>query len=166
MFAVHLMRKTTSVHLLNFITQIYMAHFKNIRKRGKPSNLNEVTTYLRRDILLWLFGGLHKTKIFWRNTTWTLATAQMVFQAFSKQEMELFLPLPGLWSKNFFYIMFLICSKGFKINFQNRKWNYPNRRWNYFSHFQASDQITSFRKCFLFVPRGSKLIYETGNGII
>ena len=28
----------------------------------------------------------------------------------SKQEMELFLPLPGLWWKNFFYKMFLICT--------------------------------------------------------
>ena len=52
----------------------------------------------------------------------------------------LFLPLWGLWSKNFFYKMFLIWSKGFKIDFQNRKWNYPNRKWNHFSHFQASDQ--------------------------
>ena len=58
--------------------------------------------------------------------------------------MELFLPLPDLGSKNFFYKMFLICSKGFKIDFQNRKWNYPNRKWNYFSHFQASDQELNF----------------------
>ena len=80
----------------------------------------------------------------------------------SKQEMELFLPLPGLWSKNFFYKMFLICSKGFKINFQNRKWNYPNRKWNYFSTFQASDQKVSFTKCFSFDPRDSKLIFKIG----
>ena len=36
----------------------------------------------------------------------------------SKQEMELFIPLPGPWSKNLFYEMFLIWSKEFKINFQ------------------------------------------------
>merc|ERR1712208_222803 len=84
----------------------------------------------------------------------------------SKQEMELFLPLSGLKTKNFFYKMFLICSKGLKINFQNRKWNYPNRKWNYFSHFQASDEKTSFTKCFSFDPRGPKLIFKTGNGII
>ena len=84
----------------------------------------------------------------------------------SKQEMELFLPLPGLWSKNFFYKMSLIFSKGLKIDFQNRKWNCPNRKWNHFSHFQASDQKTSFTKCVLFVPRGSKLIFKTGNGIV
>ena len=39
----------------------------------------------------------------------------------SEQEMELFLPLPGLWSKNLLYKMFLIYSKGHKIDFQNRK---------------------------------------------
>ena len=61
-----------------------------------------------------------------------------------KQEMELFLQLPGLWSKNLFYKISLICSKWFKIDFQNRKWNYPNRKWNYFSHFQASDSKTSY----------------------
>ena len=84
----------------------------------------------------------------------------------SKQEMELFLPLPDLWSKNFFYKMFVICSKGIKINFQNRKWNNPNRKWNYFSHFQASDQKTSFIKCNSLFLRNSKWIIKTGNGII
>ena len=57
----------------------------------------------------------------------------------SKQEMELFPSLPDLWSKNFFYKMFFICSKGFKIDFGNRKWNYSNRKWNYSSYFQTSD---------------------------
>ena len=38
-----------------------------------------------------------------------------------KQEMELFHPLPDLWSKNFFYKMFLIYAKEFEIDFQNRK---------------------------------------------
>ena len=57
----------------------------------------------------------------------------------SKQEMELFLLLPGLWSKNFSYNNFSISTKEFKICFQNRKSNYPNRKWNHFSHFQASD---------------------------
>ena len=73
----------------------------------------------------------------------------------------LFLSLMGFedhWSKNLFYKRFFICSKGFKINFQNRKWNYPNRKWNYFSHFQASDQKTSFTKCLSFNLRVSKLI--------
>ena len=83
-----------------------------------------------------------------------------------KQDMDLFLLLPGLWSKNFFYKMFLICSKDFKINFQNRKWNYPNRIWNYFSHIQAFNQKTSFTKCFSLVPGVSKLIFKTGKGII
>ena len=60
----------------------------------------------------------------------------------------------------------LICSKGFKMDFQNRKWNYPNRNWNYFSSFKGSNQKISFTKYFSFVPRDSKLIFKTGNGII
>ena len=35
----------------------------------------------------------------------------------SKQEMELFIPLPGLWWNEYFYKMFLVWSKEFKINF-------------------------------------------------
>ena len=35
----------------------------------------------------------------------------------SKQEMELFYLLPGLWLKNFFYKMFLIFTEVFKIDF-------------------------------------------------
>ena len=115
--------------------------------------------------------------------------------------MELFLPLPGLWSKNFFYKMFLYQSKGFKINFQNRKRNFqtgngifsPSSRLlikklllqnvsqNWFSKqemelFKQEMELflplpdlwskTSFTKCFSFVPRVSKLISKTGNGII
>ena len=67
-----------------------------------------------------------------------------------KQEMELFLPLPVLWSKNFFNKNFLISTQEFKIDFQNRKRNYLNRKRNYFSHFLASDQKTSFTRCFTF----------------
>ena len=85
---------------------------------------------------------------------------------FSKHEMELFIVFPGLHSKNFFYKMFLIFTKEFRIDFQNRKWNDPNRKWNYLSYIQASDQKTSFTKCFSFKPRSSKLIFINGNGII
>ena len=56
-----------------------------------------------------------------------------------KLEMELFFLLPDLQSKNFFYKMFLIYTKEFKIGFQNRK-------WNYLSDFQASNQKNSFTK--------------------
>ena len=41
-----------------------------------------------------------------------------------KQEIELFLSLPGFGST-------IICSNGVNIDFQNRKWNYPNRKWIY-----------------------------------
>ena len=49
-----------------------------------------------------------------------------------KQEMELFLPLPGLWSKKFFYKMFLIYFNELNIDFPDRKWNHPKKKWNYF----------------------------------
>ena len=62
--------------------------------------------------------------------------------------------------------MFLIWSKVLKKYFQNRKWNNSNWKWNYFFNFQASDQKTSFSTSFSYVPRGSKLSFKTGNGII
>ena len=80
--------------------------------------------------------------------------------------MEFFLPLPVLWSKNFFNKNFLISTQEFKIDFQNRKRNYLNRKRNYLSHFRASDQKTSFKRCFTFFPRSLRLIFKTGNGII
>ena len=66
--------------------------------------------------------------------------------------MELFLPFPELWWKNFFYKLFLIRIKGFKINFQNRK-------WNYFSHFQTSDE-NLFYKMFLIRSKGFKINFQ------
>ena len=60
------------------------------------------------------------------------------------QNRKLFLPLPGLLSKIFFYNILSVLTQEFKISFQNRKWNYPNKTWNYFSHFLASDQKTYF----------------------
>ena len=78
--------------------------------------------------------------------------------------MELFHQLLGLWSNNFFYKIFLIFTKEFKMAFQYRKWNYPNKKWNYSSHFQASYQKTTFTKCFLSLPRVQKLIFITRNG--
>ena len=84
----------------------------------------------------------------------------------SKQERELFLPLPVLWSKNFFNKNFLISTQEFKIDFQNRKRNYIKRKRNYLSHFWASDQKTSFTTFSPYLPRNSKLIDKTVNGII
>ena len=76
----------------------------------------------------------------------------------SKQEMELFHPLPGIWSKNFFCKIILIWSKEFKFNFRKRKWNNPNRKWNYFSHFQVSNKNV-FYKMFLICSKGFKINY-------
>ena len=73
----------------------------------------------------------------------------------SKHEMELFFPNSRPLIKKL--LLQNICSEVFKIDFQNKK-------WNYFSHFQA--RKTSFKKCCLFVPRGSKLIFYRGNRII
>ena len=56
--------------------------------------------------------------------------------------------------------------EGVQIKFQDRKWNFPNRKSNYFSHFEASDQKTHLTNFFSSDPRGSKLIFKTGNGII
>ena len=71
----------------------------------------------------------------------------------SKQEMVLFLPLPDLWSKNFFYNIFSILPKKLEIGFQNRKWNYPKRKWNYFSRFQVSDHKTFFTTSYPYEPK-------------
>ena len=77
----------------------------------------------------------------------------------SKQEMELLLPLPGLLSKNFFYNIFFIFPKEFKIGFKNKKWNYLNRKWNYFSHFLASDQ-NFFYHIFSIFPKELKIRFQ------
>ena len=82
----------------------------------------------------------------------------------SKQEMELFLLLPYLESKNFCDKIFSIFTKEFKTSFRNRKWNYQNRKWNYFSYFHSSK--TSFTECFQFFPGSLKPVLETENGMI
>ena len=84
----------------------------------------------------------------------------------SKQEMELFLPLPVIGLKNFFNKRFLIRPNNCKMVFRNRKWNYLNRKWNYFSPFQSLDQKTSFTKVSPFDPTNPKWFSEIGNGII
>jgi hypothetical protein len=84
----------------------------------------------------------------------------------SKQEMELFLLIPVIWSKNFFNKSFPFLSDNYKIEIRNRKWNYLDRKWIYFSHFQLSDQKTSLTKVSPFGLTISKRFSETGNGII
>ena len=75
----------------------------------------------------------------------------------SKQEMELFLLLPELQSKNVFYKMFLTYTSESKTDFENSNWNYfdnaakigfKNRRENYFFYFLSSNQKISLSKCF------------------
>ena len=62
--------------------------------------------------------------------------------------------------------MSLIFTWVFINDFQNRKWNYPNRKWNYFTHFQASEQKTSFSTSYPYEPRSLQLVFNTGIGII
>jgi len=78
---------------------------------------------------------------------------------------EIFI-FPDLWSKNFFYKMFLTFTNKSKTGFENRKLNYPNRKWNYFSYFLTFDQKTSFTKYFKILSMSLKLVLKTGNGII
>ena len=56
----------------------------------------------------------------------------MVQNSFQKEEMELFLPLQDIWSKNFSNTSIYIWSDVFKTVLTNRKWNYLNRKQNYF----------------------------------
>ena len=113
----------------------------------------------------------------------------------SKQEMELFLLLRDLKSKNFFYKKFLNFIIEYKAGFSNRKWNYfsyfltsdqntsnflqqlqklvqktgwnyLNRKWKYFSYFLTSDQKTSFNKMFFTFNNDTKTCFENRNGII
>ena len=67
----------------------------------------------------------------------------------SEQEMELFLPLPGLSSKNFFHNIFFILTKEFKIDFQ-QEIQLP----------KLETQISIFTKCFSFLPRSSNWLLE------
>ena len=59
---------------------------------------------------------------------------------------SILLLLPGLQTKNFFYMMILNFLKELKFYFQNKKWNHLSRNGIFFAYFQASDQKTSFTK--------------------
>ena len=153
-----LIKKTSFTKCFSFVSRGWKLFLKTGNKNTKTANgiIPPTSRPLIKKLLLQIINHLIQGAQNW------FSKQEMEL---SKQEMEIFLPLPGLWSKNFFYKIFLIWSKGFKMDFPNRKWNYPNRKWNYFSHFHASDQKTSFAKYFSFDPRSSKLIFKTGNGI-
>ena len=80
----------------------------------------------------------------------------------SKQEIELFLLLSELQSKNVFYEMFITFTNKFTTGFEKRKWNYLNRKWNYISYFQNLNKKTSFRKCFKLLLMSLKPVSKTG----
>ena len=75
--------------------------------------------------------------------------------------MELFLLLPDLQSKNFFYKKFVTFKNESKTGFENRKWNYLNRKWNYFSYFVTSNHKPSFTKSFWLLKANPKLFLKT-----
>ena len=53
----------------------------------------------------------------------------------SKQEMKIFMPLPGLRSKTYFKKCFSFDPRGFKIDFKNRKPIYPKQQ-SFLDNFQ------------------------------
>ena len=62
-----------------------------------------------------------------------------------KQKMELFLLFSQLWSKNFFYKMFLNFANEFKTGFKNGKLNYLNsEHFEHSEHFMHSVHIEHF----------------------
>ena len=66
-----------------------------------------------------------------------------------KQEMELFLLLTGLQSKNFFDKVWSIQFKDSET--RNRKWNYFSRKFNYFTYLDKSYVISNLCSYALFV---------------
>ena len=66
-----------------------------------------------------------------------------------KQEIELFLLLRGLQSKNFFDKVWSIQFKDSET--RNRKWNYFSRKFNYFTYLDKSYVISNLCSYALFV---------------
>ena len=71
--------------------------------------------------------------------------------------MEFFSNFQGSDQKTSFTKCF---SKGFKIDFQNKKLNYLKRKGNHFSHFEVSDQKSFFFEMFLICSKGFKIDFQ------
>ena len=67
----------------------------------------------------------------------------------SKQEMKIFMPLPGLRSKTYLKKRFSFVSRGVKIDFQDRKRNDPNRKLNYFSYISLWPKNFFYKRFFI-----------------
>ena len=130
----------------NFFYQMFLIHTKEFKIDFQNRKWNYLSYFQASDQKLLLPNVSH--------------SHQGVQNWFSKQEMKLFIPVSGLWSKNFFTKFFFIYTKEFKIDFQNRIWNSSYWKWNYLSYFKACDQKISFRKYFSLKPRISELIFK------
>ena len=76
-----------------------------------------------------------------------------------KEEMELFLLLPGLWSKTSFtkyYSMF----QGAHHRFSKQETESLEQEMDYFAYLQASDQKTSFYKIYLIYSKRLKIDFQ------
>ena len=65
---------------------------------------------------------------------------------YKKQEIELFLPNKGLWSKNFFYKMFPIFLKEPYLDYLNRKLNFLKQAMELFFGARAPLELTFVKK--------------------
>ena len=118
----------------NFFNKIFTIFTKETKSSLKNRKLNGIIFPIPRSRI--------KRLIFIHQFYWGVK-----FQ-FYKQEMELFLLFPDLWSKNLFYKKLLTFTMESKTGVEKRKRNYPNRKWNYFSYFLTTDLTTSFTICF------------------
>ena len=80
----------------------------------------------------------------------------------SKQEMELFLPLPGLWSKNFFYKMFLTFNNDTKNSFWKQEMELSKQEIELFLLFTDHWPNNFFYKIFLNFINEVKAGFESG----
>ena len=57
-------------------------------------------------------------------------------------------------------------NQGVQNSFSKQEMELSNQEMEFFLHFQASNQKTSFTRCFTFFARSFKLIFKTGNRMI
>ena len=167
---------TTSLHLYpQFLGRLQKWSFFVVKKAAEPNLIFYFTKNFALILVCNSWSVCHSLQV---NITDFLDLINLKFfygaeldfsiqeMKWSKQKMELFYLLPGLWSKDILYIIFFcIFFKKFKIDFQNRKLNDLNMKWNYFTQLWPLIEKLFITKCCSFSTRCSKLIFKTGNGI-
>ena len=106
--------------------------------------------------------GLWSKNFFYKMFTFFQRSLRLIFKTGNGIISPTFRPM----IKKLLLQKFSHFQQGVQIDFQNRKRNYLNRKRNYLSYFRASDQKTSFTRCFTFFQRSLRLIFKTGKGII